>query len=529
SGTFRLYAQSTGTPISPLLQGIQPSISPPAMTTPWSGGTATAPATASATAATTSPSDQSVVEYTLGVNARRSAGEHWTHSAVVGVDGYRLNGVPETDQLLLSAADSALRAAQGGADRATLRLSTVGRYDVGSNATVALTLTAERSILRQQTAADAVAMPATQRGSWRTPSHDDPDAPAAPQTQPETSWIYQPHSSAVSAGSSSATAGTMEIWRNNTGLAAQLDGSLANRFFMTGGLRLERDEDLAGVLHSAALPMLGVAWVRDLGPVSLKLRSSYGKGIRMPEATLRELLWATSSARSAGANLGPEQQSGIETGFDVLAGRALTLKVTRFDQVASGLVQRVMVAADSSEHTRFGLRSQLQNIGRIGNHGWEMQATSHLGQFSATGAFTMVDSRVEQVANGYTGELRPGDRSLEVPARTASITGTWAPSRGLVSLTAYRAFNWVNYDRLALAQALADGMLHRPFRGADLRQYWRTYPGATHLRATFSRDVRHGVALTFTGDNLLDRQRGEPDNITIIPGRTFSFGVKADF
>jgi iron complex outermembrane receptor protein len=30
-----------------------------------------------------------------------------------------------------------------------------------------------------------------------------------------------------------------------------------------------------------------------------------------------------------------------------------------------------------------------------------------------------------------------------------------------------------------------------------------------------------------TGENLLDLQRGEPDNATIVPGRTVLLGVRA--
>jgi iron complex outermembrane receptor protein len=32
-----------------------------------------------------------------------------------------------------------------------------------------------------------------------------------------------------------------------------------------------------------------------------------------------------------------------------------------------------------------------------------------------------------------------------------------------------------------------------------------------------------------TADNLLDRQRGEPDNLTIVPGRTLLLGLRAAF
>jgi iron complex outermembrane receptor protein len=47
------------------------------------------------------------------------------------------------------------------------------------------------------------------------------------------------------------------------------------------------------------------------------------------------------------------------------------------------------------------------------------------------------------------------------------------------------------------------------------------------LRASISRNLFRGLGFTLSGENLLDRQHGEPDNITVVPGRTLSFGLKA--
>jgi iron complex outermembrane receptor protein len=37
------------------------------------------------------------------------------------------------------------------------------------------------------------------------------------------------------------------------------------------------------------------------------------------------------------------------------------------------------------------------------------------------------------------------------------------------------------------------------------------------------------MAFTLNGSNLLDRQTGEPDNVTVLPGRTVSFGIRTTF
>jgi iron complex outermembrane receptor protein len=137
---------------------------------------------------------------------------------------------------------------------------------------------------------------------------------------------------------------------------------------------------------------------------------------------------------------------------------------------------------------------------------------------------------VRRLAVGYLGDLRAGDRVLGVPARTASLTAEWEGSGWSGALTATRAWDWINYDRLAIATQFARDSTHRMrFTGAALRSFWRAYDGDTDLRATLSRQVRPGIWLVGKGENLLGTQVGEPDNLTIRAGRSLLFGVKAEF
>ena len=171
----------------------------------------------------------------------------------------------------------------------------------------------------------------------------------------------------------------------------------------------------------------------------------------------------------------------------------------------------------------------MQNLGKVGNNGWELQASWQRGAFGLAGTLSLVDSRVEQVAPGYTGDLQAGDRMLAVPAQTMGIMASWTARRWATSVTAARAADWINYDRIALARAYADAESGQPLVGAQLRSFWREYDGFTRLRAVVSREVRQGIQLTVTGDNLLNHQIGEPDNITITPGRTISVGLRTAF
>jgi iron complex outermembrane receptor protein len=169
----------------------------------------------------------------------------------------------------------------------------------------------------------------------------------------------------------------------------------------------------------------------------------------------------------------------------------------------------------------------LQNVGEISNRGWELESSVNAGRLSLIGTFSLVDSRVRRLALGYSGDLKPGDRMLAVPARTAGLTSTWTARRWSASLGATRASDWLNYDGLALASAAA--ITAHPIVGEQLRSYWRSYAGVTRIDASASRLLFGSFTFVASARNLLDVQRGEPDNVTVVPGRTLTAGLQARF
>jgi iron complex outermembrane receptor protein len=299
--------------------------------------------------------------------------------------------------------------------------------------------------------------------------------------------------------------------------------------------------------------MFGAAFVQDLGRAALKFRVAYGKGIRPAETTIRTTSWMGMRGSEGASSLSPEEQSGVDAGVDLLVGRTLGFHLTRFDQLASGLIQPVAVSSsgpgpggggggggsggsggsgpgggDGGPNDGGRIAYELQNVGEITNRGWEISGSVGAHGLSVSTAYAIVDSRVRRLADRYTGDLRPGDRMLEVPERTLSATATYARGQWSASVTGSRAFDWVNYDRLALADAVESG--DRPPRdliGAQLRSFWRLYPGVNRLRANLSYDLRRALSLVATADNLLDHQFGEPDNVTVLPGRTIAGGLRA--
>ena len=447
---------------------------------------------------TTEPTnaDEALTAYTAGVTARMSGGARWTHTLVAGVDGYRLRNYANEFTPFPSSADSALRAARGGADRTTARATSSLRLGddrrLGATASVSL----EQSTLRQES-------PVIHFGGARLGDS-----------------IAKSLSSPVD-------------WFHDLGATTQVDVAVRERLYLTAGLRLERNDGYLSGPRTSTLPMLGATFVTDVGPVTLKWRAAFGRGMRAPRTAARETTLGGISSKSSRSDLNPERQTGIEGGFDLYAGSALTLQVTAFDQLASGLIQQVVVpdstvTAQGQQPTY--LSFEYQNVGAITNRGWEAQATARRGPLALSASYAAVRSRVRTVATHYTGDLRAGDRVLGVPAQTVAASLAWTANRWSASLGVSRAFDWIEYDRMSIAEAYTRFERREvPLFGSDLRGYWRKYDGNTHLRASLSRTFSRGVTGLLTGENLLGQQRGEPDNATIVPGRTISTGLRLSF
>jgi iron complex outermembrane recepter protein len=422
-----------------------------------------------------------VRQLTAGITAALHRDARWVHTATVGIDGFTALGSDATGVVLPG--DAPLP--DHGALRGSVRLASTGRFGLADVVPAKLSLAVEHSVLRE---------------SAPGPRTDDAHATTS-----------------------------------NTGLTVQGDVALHPRLLVHAGLRFDHDGGFLDPGRFATLPMLSSSWAAiATEPVGVSLRTSYGRAIRWPEPR-----YATLATRGRGAyvpvrliDMRPEEQTGVEAGVDVRIGRALTLLVTHFDQTASVLAQprsgtsRFSAAADAFARAR-------SDVGEIDNTGWELQAGLRAGALALNGTLAFVDSRVGRVAAGYAGDLRTGDRMLEVPARTFGITASWTAADWAASLSAARASDWVGYDRAALA-ALAMGTGAGAINGTGgpapaiaLRDYRVTYDGFTHIGASLSGTIRPGLVLMLSGDNLLNLQRGEPDNLTVVPGRTITLGARA--
>jgi iron complex outermembrane receptor protein len=430
-------------------------------------------------------------QYTVALTGTRLHNDRWTSTATIGADGYALENASMESGPVPSVADSALRAANGGADRLTARASAVAQVARGVGVAGTLTMGVEHTTLRERLLTAG----------------------------PTPGFGFAPHSEeAVST-------------RHSTGVLGQVAVAVRDRWFLTSGLRLERTAGNAATSETMAMPMLGGAWVGRWPRATLKVHVAFGRGVRPPRAPQQLSMLSALGSSAARSPLRAETQGGLEAGLDLVLRNRLTTRAVRFDQRATGLLQSVAVDADlgaPGPEQRRRISYELQNVGEIENRGWELQAAYAWGRLSVDGALSFVASRVVQVDRAYTGDLRVGDRPLEVPSRTVGVAATWRASRWSATAGLSAASDWIAYDRIALSEAFASaGRPSRDLLGSGLRQYWRSYGGAPRVQATYSRQLADRLSLTLSGKNLLDRQRGEPDNVTIVPGRTLSLGVAA--
>jgi len=69
---------------------------------------------------------------------------------------------------------------------------------------------------------------------------------------------------------------------SSTGYFGQGQLSLAERLFLTGGLRAERNPNFGTSFGTAWSPRVGAAYAQPIGEATLKLRASFGESIRAP-------------------------------------------------------------------------------------------------------------------------------------------------------------------------------------------------------------------------------------------------------
>lgn len=411
--------------------------------------------------------EQELRHTVASVAMRWQPGTRVTHALTVGVDRQLVGDFVDVRMLPATPEDSALHAARGVLFRRALRYAATIALPAWRLVTGAVTLGAEQATIAREIPGDL------EGGRHRS-------------------------------GSGGVLAQAALVARGGVHVSA--------------GLRAERHEDFGARRGVEALPMVGVAVVRGVGALEMTGRVSYGRGIRAPSPTAAGAMRTAGAVQLANPLLGPESQRGVEAGLEVRAGQRASLQLTRYDQVAEGLVQRVPVAPGcaaractvASEGTPV---FQQQNVGVIANRGWELQGALRSGSVGLWGTVAITDSRVRRLSPGYGGDLRAGDRPLGVARRAASATIALPAGPAHLAVSATHLGPRVDYDRHALRDAVS-------LPPGGTRTFWRNHAPSTELAASVTVPLAPGRRVLLKVDDVFDRRAAARELLGTTPGRT---------
>ncbi|HEY2025851.1 MAG TPA: TonB-dependent receptor, partial [Gemmatimonadaceae bacterium] len=190
--------------------------------------------------------------------------------------------------------------------------------------------------------------------------------------------------SAVSTPSASTQGDTLNT---TIGAYGQEQFAWRDRLFLTAALRIDNNSAFGSDFKWVTYPKLSAAWVVNEEPFwransvvsALKLRAAYGESGRAPASfsALRTFAAAQGPGSTSAVtpssignpDLKPERGKELELGFEGSLFDRLNLDFTYFNKKTTDVIVAQPVAPSSGF-----AGSQLRNLGRVDNHGIELQA-----------------------------------------------------------------------------------------------------------------------------------------------------------
>lgn len=319
--------------------------------------------------------------------------------------------------------------------------------------------------------------------------------------------------------------GTVALTRRtygNTGYFAQTVLTFFDALAITAGIRADRNDNFGGSFGTAWAPRAGLAYTHQWGNTAVKVRGSYGKAIRAPNAIQKAELVTAAYEQVGNPNLGPESQSGFDGGADVSFGDRGSVEVTYYHQHTDDLISSITLSAPTDPFFRY----EWENVGRIKNTGWEFQGDVALAAVQLSGVLSIMNSTVDQIAAAAEGDAKGqyhlGDRLLLVPRLSGGLTLAYhrGGTRIAVGPTYVGAFR--NYDMIAMNNDLLGGGTYR----GTARAYLIDYPAALKWNVNVSQRITGDASAFVRVDNLTNSYRSEVDNISAVYGRRATAGVR---
>ncbi len=314
----------------------------------------------------------------------------------------------------------------------------------------------------------------------------------------------------------------------NTGYFAQVQVGISDALYLTAGVRSEDNSTFGKDYGIATLPRIGTSYVQPIGPLTLKLRASYGESLRTPGPSSAAAKITASAIQLANAELAPERQRGWDGGVDLVFGSVGSLGVSVFDQSAVDLIAFLQVA--SSPLPTY----QYRNIGRVSNRGIGVEGMFHpVPWLDIRGQYGYVRSRVREVG-AAAGQVQAGDTPVGVPAHTAGAALSISPQEGTTfnaGVTYLGSFrNTDVLGELRCLATLASPECPESFLSTfSFRDFIVSYPGFAKFNASIAQRVRSNVEIFLSVDNLTNNKSFEFDNSVPVVGRTTMLGLEMTY
>ncbi len=239
--------------------------------------------------------------------------------------------------------------------------------------------------------------------------------------------------------------------RINRGYYAQLLAGTGAPWLVTLGARLDDNEKFGTFVTTRASASLRFAR-------SMRMRAAFGTAFKEP--AFAEVF--TTSFTRGNASLEPERSRSVEVGIEQdFLGQRARISLTWFDQHFRDRVDFIPLDPQSGYFGTFA------NIGRAVASGVELEGRWQSAGAAVSASYAYLETEITRDTSG-----REGQRLLRRPAHTASITTSYAASRGSLAATLHRVGSRhdVGYIRLPWYTILdiAGELLLVRRRGLDL-------------------------------------------------------------
>jgi hypothetical protein len=354
---------------------------------------------------------------------------------------------------------------------------------------------------------------------------------------------------------------------------------LVDRLFLTYGLRAEWNPYFGADQLPNLAPRVGAAYTTDVGPITAKLRASYGRSTRPPGVgalngvpnTLPALtaVYGKFDYTIANPDLGPEYQQGGEGGLELYLGSRASLVVTRYNQTVDGLIQWINARdsvrslmpnplifgmpcsfwleqygpggiCSSQDAAGYTYAWQHQSVNAVGirNQGWELQGSVVTGPFTTRGTYSWTKSRSMGVTARYRWLFPPISYPLLQSGATFQFLAehTWAFGTTYARRNTTVSLNVSGVGRL---RGAVDAVQLRMFSGnirlqqdrQNIRAAWdgnysASNPGYALANLMIDHRLSSRVGCVLDVSNVANRYTVDEDAGQATVGRTGKVGIR---